>query len=161
MSEYELVVLNRARELFNFIHSAVSRQSSVPRFEVFSLNNVLKAVMAGQEVSRFKDLTQAQLTAIDENILSALHELFSILDSIGLKVLDLASEKSPSIQKVVYTTYLRGKASENFIQLNTTGSVILTNPTTFLAELQNIVAVIHELYSMYNALQELPSGERK
>jgi len=161
MSEYELVVLNRARELFNFIHSAVSRQSSVPRFEVFSLNNVLKAVMAGQEVSRFKDLTQAQLTAIDENILSALHELFSILDSIGLKVLDLASEKSPSIQKVVYTTYLRGKASANFIQLNSTGSVILTNPTTFLAELQNIVAVIHELYSMYNALQELPSGERK
>ena len=161
MSEYELVVLNRAKELFNFIHSVVSKQSSVPRFEVFSLNNVLKAVMAGQEVSRFKDLTQAQLTAIDENILSALHELFSILDSIGLKVLDLASEKSPSIQKVVYTTYLRGKASANFIQLNSTGSVILTNPTTFLAELQNIVAVIHELYIMYNALQELPSGERK
>nr|ADJ54334.1 hypothetical protein pHA1_gp56 [archaeon enrichment culture clone 1(2010)] len=161
MSEYELVVLNRARELFNFIHSVVSRQASVPRFEVFSLNNVLKAVMAGQEVTRFKNLTQAQLTAIDENILSALHELFSILDSIGLKVLDLASEKSPSIQKVAYTTYLRGKASANFIQLNTTGSVILTNPTTFLAELQNIVAVIHELYSMYNSLQELPSGERR
>ncbi|MEM0060315.1 MULTISPECIES: hypothetical protein [Thermoprotei] len=161
MSEYELVVINRARELFNFIHSVVSRQSSVPRFEVFSLNNVLKAVLAGQEVTRFKNLTQAQLTAIDENILLALHELFSILDSIGLKVLDLASEKSPSIQKVAYTTYLRGKASANFIQLNTTGSIILTNPTTFLAELQNIVAVIHELYSMYNALQELPSGERK
>jgi hypothetical protein len=161
MSEYELVVLNRTRELFNFIHSAVSRQSSAPRFEVFSLNNVLKAVIAGQEVTRFKNLTQAQLTAIDENILSALHELFSILDSIGLKVLDLASEKSPSIQKVAYTTYLRGKASANFIQLNSTGSVILTNPTTFLAELQNIVAVIHELYSMYNALQEIPSGERR
>ena len=161
MSEYELIIIQRARELFNFIHSAVSRQSSVPRFEVFSLNNVLKAVMAGQEVTRFKNLTQAQLTAIDENVLSALHELFSILDSIGLLVLDQASEKSPSIQKVAYTTYLRGKASANFIQLNSTGSVILTSPTTFLAELQNIVAVIHELYSMYNALQKMPTGERR
>lgn len=161
MSEYELAYIQRSKELFNFIHSTVSRQSSVPRFEVFSLNNVLKAVMAGQEATRFKNLTQAQLTAIDENILSALHELFSILDGVGLLVLDLASEKSPSIQKVVYTTYLRGKASANFIQLNTTGNIILTNPTTFLAELQNIVAVIHELYSMYNALQKMPTGERR
>jgi len=160
MSEYELVIVQRAKELFNFVHSAVSRQSSVPRFELFSLNNVLKAVMAGQEVTRFKNLTQAQLTVIDENILSALHELFSILDNIGMKVLNLASERSPSVQKVAYTTYLRGKASANFIQLNSTGSVILTNPTTFLAELQNIVAVIHELYSMYNSLQQLPGEKR-
>jgi hypothetical protein len=161
VSEYELIYIQRSKELFNFIHSTVSRQSSVPRFEVFSLNNVLKAVMTGQEVTRFKNLTQAQLTIIDEHVLSAIHELFSVLDSIGLLVLDIVAEKSPSIQKVAYTTYLRGKASANFIQLNTTGNNVLTNPTTFLAELQNIVAVIHELYSMYNALQKMPTGERR
>jgi glycyl-tRNA synthetase alpha subunit len=158
MSEYEYMVVQRARELFNFVSSAVSRQAAVPRFEVFSLYNVLKAVLTRQEVTRFKSLTQAQTTTIDEHILSALHELFSILDGIGVKVLDLASDRSPSLQKVAYTTYLRGKASANFIQLNATGAVVLTNPTTFLAELQNIVAVIHELYSMYNSLQQLPAG---
>jgi hypothetical protein len=161
MSTYEYIAIERTKELFNFIATIVSQQAGVPRFEVFSLNNVLKAVMAGQEVTRFKNLTQAQITIIDEHVLSALHELFSILDSIGVRVLDIVSEKSPSIQKVTYTTYLRGKASANFIQLNSTGSIILINPTTFLAELQNIVAVIHELYGIYNSLQSEMSGESK
>jgi hypothetical protein len=161
MSTYEYMVTERAKELFNFITTIVSQQASVPRFEVFSLNNVLKAVMTGQETTRFKNLTQAQITIIDEHVLSALHELFSILDSIGIKVLDSVAEKSPSIQKVAYTTYLRGKASANFIQLNSTGSIILISPTTFLAELQNIVAVIHELYGIYNSLQTEMLGGSK
>jgi hypothetical protein len=158
------LAVTRARELLNFITSALQQVTRAPRLELLSLNSVLKAVIAGPalqaEPSRFVDLTQAQATPIDENVLSAMHELFSLLDALGVRALEAASEASPATYRVVWTTYARGKASENFIQLNSTPSMVLTNVTTLLAELQNVAAVITELAAMLEELERprLPRG---
>jgi len=146
------IAVDRVRELFSFIAASVRQAAPTKRMEVLSLASVVRTATGGQEVTRFVDLTQASTTSIDENVLAAMHELFMWLDYTAMKALERAT--APPLFKAVWTTYARGKASENFVQLNTTDSLVLLNTTTLLAELQNIVAVVHELAAIAEAIAE-------
>ena len=145
------VAVDRCKELFSFIAAAVRQTAPVKRMEILSLASVLRTAGRQQEVARFVDLTQASTTSVDENELAAMHELFMWLDYTAMIALSRAT--APHLFKVVWTTYARGKASENFVQLNTTDNAVLLNTTTLLAELQNIVAVVHELAAIAEALE--------
>ncbi len=125
-----------------------------PQLQVLSLDEYIRT---GGE-SRWVNLTQMQYTRVDDAFLESFARLCSAYEELGSMALMLASEAPPPVDKVLVTTYLRGKASINFITMNLASSMLTIPPQHALAEISIVVSCAGQLAGLLRSARRVMAG---
>jgi len=116
--------------------------------ELFSLYRKLK----GEEEVYVNLSKEISLTRIDGEVISLLHKMAKTYVELAVPILKEVARMAPAVQKAVFTTYVRGHASFNFIMGNVMGTVISIPFRHLLAELETIATSFAMLVGAREAL---------
>lgn len=138
------VTLDRMLALYRAIEARVKELNpSAPRMEVLSLYEALKAA-AGMGGERWRSLTFARTTQLDEEAREAIWKLAAMYEEVAAAC--LVEVENETFALSLRNTYLRGKASANFVVLNVSGAQATVAPEILLAELGVVVACAQQLF---------------
>ena len=138
------VALDRMVALFRAVEARVRELNpSAPRMEVLSLYEALKAA-AGAGGERWRSITFARTTLLDEETREMIWRLAAMYEEVAAVCLGEAESETFTLS--LRNTYLRGKASANFVILNVSGIQATVPPEVLLAELGVVVACAQQLF---------------
>lgn len=143
------MLIDRMVALYRTIEAKVRELNpSAPRLEALSLYETLR-VAIGKAQERWRNLTYAKTTTIDEETREMIWKLLAIYEEVAAACVREAPSETLALSW--RNTYLRGKASSNFVSLNIMGRAVSVAPDILLAELGVVVACAQQLYSAAQA----------
>jgi hypothetical protein len=116
---------------------------SAPRMEVLSLYETLR-VIVGTASERWRNLTYTRTTALDEETREMIWRLLAMYEEVAAACLREVENETFNLS--MRNTYLRGKASANFVMLNISPQGATIAPEVLLGELGVVVACAQQLY---------------
>ena len=149
-------VADRMVALYRAIETRVRELNpTAPRLELLSLYEGMRLAM-GKSGERWRNLTYAKTTTLDEELRELLWKLLSLYEEVAASALAHVAAAETPLAVSWRNTYLRGKASANFVLLNMSGTTALIPPDVLLAELGVVVGCALQLSSIA-ALARPPS----
>jgi hypothetical protein len=121
---------------------------AVPRMEVLSLYEALK-VIVGTGAERWRNLTYTRTTTLDEEAREMIWRLLAMYEEVAGACLREVENETLALS--MRNTYLRGKASANFVMLNISPQGATIAPEVLLGELGVVVACAQQLYAASRA----------
>lgn len=155
MAVYDVLAtaVDRMVALYREIERRVKELNpAAPRMEVLSLYEALK-VIVGAGAERWRNLTYTRTTSLDEETREMIWRLLAMYDEVAGSCLREAESETFSLS--MRNTYLRGKASANFVMLNISPQGATIAPEVLLGELGVVVACAQQLYA---ASRAAPAG---
>jgi len=160
MAVYDVLAttVDRMAALYREIERRVKELNpSAPRMEVLSLYEALK-VIVGTATERWRNLTYTRTTVLDEETREMIWRLLAMYDEVAAACLRETENETFALS--LRNTYLRGKASANFVMLNVSPQGATIAPEILLGELGVVVACAQQLYLASRAAPPpgLPTG---
>lgn len=160
MAVYDVIAttVDRMAALYREVERRVRELNpSAPRMEVLSLYEALK-VIVGTGAERWRNLTYTRTTSLDEETREMVWRLLAMYDEVAAACLREVENETFALS--LRNTYLRGKASANFVMLNISPQGATIAPEILLGELGIVVACAQQLYLASRAAPPpgLPTG---
>ena len=160
MAVYDVLAttVDRMVALYREIERRVKELNpSAPRMEVLSLYEALR-VIVGTATERWRNLTYTRTTVLDEETREMIWRLLAMYDEVA--AVCLRETENETFALSLRNTYLRGKASANFVMLNVSPHGATIAPEILLGELGVVVACAQQLYLASRAAPPpgLPTG---
>jgi len=160
MAVYDVLAtaIDRMAALYREIERRVKELNpSAPRMEVLSLYETLR-VIVGTAAERWRNLTYTRTTVLDEETREMVWRLLAMYDEVAAAC--LRETENETFNLSMRNTYLRGKASANFVMLNLSPQGATIAPEVLLGELGVVVACAQQLYLASRAAPPpgLPAG---